>query len=300
MDLSKLKARIKDKVNSLKSGSKPITPKDGSNYYIVLPGWDENARENFFHDYGAHYANVDNGFSSVVCGYATFKQPCPVCDAIFRLQHEAGDNEEAKQTIQRLRAQQQFLLNVIDAGNMKNGQEPQIDILRVSKTTFDAILSVIDEWAEQVFDENNPIAIRIDRAGQGFNTKYTVTPSNKRVHIDAASVYKRLNNLDAWVADQVARNSADFQVSMNKVVASAGLLPAPSSNVVDATAVEKTPALIQAAAPAAVAASAAAVIASKAQPENELMKVSAEPAPNVEMVEVTDDDEAYLSMLDEI
>ena len=127
-----------------------------------------------------------------------------------------------------------------------------------------------------------------------------MTPSNKRVHIDAASVYKRLNNLDAWVADQVARNSADFQVSMNKVVASPGLLPAPSSNVVDATAVEKTPALIQAAAPAAVAASAAAVIAAKAQPENELMKVSAEPAPNVEMVEVTDDDEAYLSMLDEI
>lgn len=299
MDLSKLKAHIKNKANSLKSGNKPITPKDGSNYYVVLPGWDENARENFFHDYGAHYANIDNGFSSVVCGYATFKQPCPICDAIFKLQHEAGDNEEAKQAIQRLRAQQQFLLNVIDVGNMKSGQEPQIDILRVSKTTFDAILSVIDEWAEQVFDENNPIAIRIDRTGQGFNTKYTVTPSNKRVKIDSASVYKRLNNLDSWVADQVARNSADFQLTMNKVVASAGLLPAPASNVVDAQIVDKTPALIHAAAPAAVAAATVAAVASR-QPENELMKVSADPAPNVQMVEVTDDDEAYLSMLDEI
>ena len=48
-----------------------------------------------------------------------------------------------------------------------------------------------------------------------------------------------------------------------------------------------------------LAAATVAAVASR-QPENELMKVSADPAPNVQMVEVTDDDEAYLSMLDEI
>ncbi|WP_151708874.1 regulator [Acinetobacter brisouii] len=225
LDVTKLLATAKNKSNAIKSRADTYKLKDGANRIVLLAGWRKGEENVFYHDFGTHFIK-DSLESSAkpkatyLCLDKTYGRDCPVCEAIALMGQQATTDDQVE-LVKQCRANPQYLLNVLaldsDAPN-----DPQV--LSIGKIAFGAILDLLEEWGAAVFDPQNPQVITINREGKGFNTKYTVQVSPRKINMNATEVYGKIHNLDEFVAQE---NEENMKRALNAVKGMMGSLPAP-------------------------------------------------------------------------
>jgi hypothetical protein len=235
--LEKILATAKSKSEAIKNKAKTLKPTEGSNRYVILPGWRKGEEDVFFHDYGQHFVkNAEGKLEAIyMCMDKTHAESCPVCQAISQASASVTDDSQ----IELLKdastdKSQSFLLNVI-ALDSEDKESPQI--LEVRKTVFNQILELMVDWGAAMFDPNEPIVIKVNREGKGLNTKYTVAPTMTK-HPLKPAVFEKLNDLDDYT-----RKESDDQArrTISAVQNIVGILPpttAKSAPVREVSAVE--------------------------------------------------------------
>lgn len=237
LDPTKLLQTAKEKQNAIKSRKKTIKPKEGSNRYVLLPGWDwKNGKQDvWFHDFGTHFIKDEKGDlqSTYICLDRTYGRPCPVCQALKQLSPSVSSDAQIE-AIEESAARQSYLLNVL-ALDSDSPNEPQT--LEVGKKVFSAIFDVLAKWGARLFDPNGSQVIVINRSGVGKNTQYTVLPDAETKAVPPA-VYDKLPNLDEYVAQE---NEQELRKSLGNVQAIGGLLPDSSAPVTQPSALLVSP-----------------------------------------------------------
>ena len=195
MDMAKLYAKINAKKKEFVKNEKPMTPKLGINKFVLLPGWNPQAPELFWREFGAHYikdtSNKVAGFYP--CDEVIYGRECPVCQALANASRMTND-DATLDLIKQARAGRQFLVNAILIG--ENGNNPVVFAL--SKTAFEQLMNVIGAWGQAIFDPANPQVIQIERTGTGFETRYNMTVTPEKFPLPA-DVMSKVKNLDDYV-----------------------------------------------------------------------------------------------------
>lgn len=138
-------------------------PKEGRSLIRILPPVGD--MEFFFQEVGRHYDQKQ------YCPAITTEgaEECPICE-INEALYQAGEKEAAA----KFRATRAFWMNIIDRSNEDAG--PQIYTPGVQ--VFQSIVAFIsDPEYGDITDEEDGFDLKIDRKGQGIETKYTVLPS---------------------------------------------------------------------------------------------------------------------------
>ncbi|EPH1734967.1 regulator [Acinetobacter baumannii] len=226
LDPAKLMETAANKQNAIRSREKTLKPKDGSNRYVLLPGWGwkQGKQDVWFHDFGMHFIKDANGDlqSTYVCLDKTFGKDYPICGALKQAANIAT-TEAQVEALKECGSRQTYLMNVL-ALDSDRPNDPQI--LEVPKTVFSAIFDVLAKWGARLFDPNGSQVIVINRNGSGMNTKYTVLPDAETKPVPP-QVYEKLNNLDEYVSQE---NDERLQRSLGHVQQVVGLLPPAQSN----------------------------------------------------------------------
>lgn len=181
VNVENLLKQIKGKQNALKAGSfDSIKPKEGDNRMVLLGAWEDGGP--FWQDFAQHFIkDAPNGkpIAVYVCNSETFGEPCAVCQGLSELQRTVGaSNPAVAELLKEARGGKQFLVNVLALDSDKP-DEPQV--LQLSKTAFDQLLTALGDWAEQVFDPTSPQIINIHRSGTtAKDTRYTVQVTPKK------------------------------------------------------------------------------------------------------------------------
>ena len=156
--------KLLEKVQSLELGSSGFwKPPSGRSTIRILPPI--GTMEYFFMEVGQHFLEGTGTFyCPKICSDG--KDPCPVCDVNDAL-FQAGDKESAK----KFWAQRHFWCNVIVRGNEDAG--PQT--FTPGTMVFTSLVSLIsDPDYGDITDPDEGYDIKIERSGEGINTRYEV------------------------------------------------------------------------------------------------------------------------------
>lgn len=227
-NFAKLQELLKKKKASLKTAGKTIKPKAGKNRYVILPPWRGGDDMQFWHDFGAHYIKdeADQLQAVYVCASDTFGKPCTICNGLAEAQRTVGvSNPEVAELIKKAKSGMSYLVNVL-ALDTDTPDDPQV--LSLGKNAFGQLVTLMEEWGEQVFDPSNPLIVTIERTGTTVNdTRYTVQPSPQK-----HSFKKKVTpiNLDEFVAqeNEEAERKALLAIRSVAGLSSAPRLAAPS------------------------------------------------------------------------
>ena len=253
MDASKLLALARNKKAALKVAGSTVKPSDGKTTIRILPGWRENDRETFFHDFGQHFIkNAGDEIQAVyLCVDRTYGKPCPVCEGISIASGSTADTA-MKDVLKQASAVHRFLVNaiVISGGSDANLDRKKPAVFEIPKGVFDGILALVEEWGPDILDLEKGKNIIIERTGKAKNTKYTVSISPKGDPLPA-SILSQLNNLDDFVQQE---SSEKEQKALNAIRSVAGLLPPARTSTNDTPKTTSTRVATTNAAPIAAAA----------------------------------------------
>jgi hypothetical protein len=220
--MSKLQQMIADKQKAMaakKGRSKTFKPGGGKTRIRILPGWNADNPEQFWHDYGMHFVKNDKGALDAVylCVESTFGKECPICQAIGQGIKSSNDDEQIK-LLKQANAAQRYLVNVLVLSDAAKKDEPQI--MECGILVFEAICEVIAEYGD-ITQLSGGTDLVINREGTGqYDTKYTVLPAPKSVTVPPATA-ARVHNLDEYVAQE---NDAGRTKAITAVGRAAGLL----------------------------------------------------------------------------
>lgn len=228
--MSSLMDILRQKKNAMSRGGKTIKPNPGRNRYRILPGWrpaDEkgNVDPTFYHDFGQHYIKDTAGEMKAVymCVDKTYGRPCAICDHVSKAILSSPDDAVTK-ALEQAKSTQRILMNVLEL----DGEQPTTpQVLEIGPGIFGQIISLFDEWGEEMIDLASGQDIVISREGSGLSTKYTVQVASKSKPVDP-SVMKKITNLDEFVAqesEEVARRA------LGAVSSVSGVLPVPTRSV---------------------------------------------------------------------
>lgn len=197
MDYAKLLAKIQAKKKEFIKNEKPVGVKPGINKIILMPGWNKDAPEVFWREFGAHYIK-DAGTGKVAAYYPCDnviygRDDCPVCMALAQASRMTND-DATLELIKQARAGTQFLINAILIGENNNAPV----IMALSKTAFEQLMNIILSWGNAIFDPAQPQVIQIDRSGTGFDTRYLVSVTPEKFTLPADTMSK-VRNLDDYV-----------------------------------------------------------------------------------------------------
>lgn len=230
-NLKAIQELLKKKKASLKGAGKTIKPKQGKNNYVILPPWRGGEDGQFWHDFAVHYVKdaADNLQAAYVCVNETLGKPCAVCDALAAAQGTVGvANPETAELLKKAKAGTSYLVNVL-ALDSDTPDVPQV--LALGKSAFDNLLTVMEEWGDQIFDPANPQVVCIERTGTGMtDTRYTVQATSKR-HTFKTKVQPV--NLDQFVAQESEEGERKALYALrgiaNPALAAPGRASAPKS-----------------------------------------------------------------------
>ena len=224
IDFAALKAKLSQTKASLKKAGTTIKPKQGKNQYVILPPYKD---ADWFHTFGQHYIKdaTDKLAAVYVCADRTHGDNCPICNAMSEAQRTIGvANPEVAETIKKAYARQEFLVGVL-ALDSDTPNEPQV--LNLGKKAFEQLVTLVESWAEQVFDPTNPQIVVIERSGTGVNdTTYTVQPSPSR-HAFKKAV--KPIDLDEFVKMESEAAEKKALLALSNLASGAAALPAPTS-----------------------------------------------------------------------
>lgn len=214
VDTKSLLAKLAQAKKELVRNEKPVKPMMGATDIVLLPGWNPEHREVFWREFGGHYIKQGNKVVAFYpCDEVINNKPCPVCQKLAEAASMTTD-DATLQMIREARAGREFLMNAI----VLNSENKNPVVFSMSKTAFEQMIDVITAWSQAVFDEKTPMVIRINRAGTGYDTRYTVTIVNQQYPLPPDTMSK-LIDLDKYV-DQ--KTDSMLQKSMNAIASFAG------------------------------------------------------------------------------
>ena len=217
-----LKQKLAQAKKELVRNEKPVKPSMGATDIVLLPGWNPERREIFWREFGGHYIKQGNKVVAFYpCDDVIYNQPCPVCQKLAEAARLATD-DATMQAIREARSGHEYLVNAI----VLNTENKNPVVFSLSKTAFEQLIDTISAWSEAVFDEKNPMVVRINRSGTGFDTRYTVTCINQHYPLDP-SVMSKLIDLDKYV-DQKTESALQKSVAAIASLTGANMLSAPA------------------------------------------------------------------------
>jgi hypothetical protein len=192
-----LLAALKGAKTKYSNNAKAVKLKEGKTTIRILatPGV-------FWREVGVHWikgGEKEKPVAVVGCYDATKNEPCPICAAIAKASAAAVSDGEVKM-IADWKAGKGVLVNAL----IKDGpsKSDMAQVLELTPTTWGAIAGMMEEYeVTHGINVLDPIKGRdfvIERAGQGFNTKYTVIPSPVETPVSPA-VFEKLHDLDQWI-----------------------------------------------------------------------------------------------------
>lgn len=180
-NLAAIQELLKKKKAALKGAGKTIKPKQGKNNYVILAPWRGGGDGQFWHDFAVHFVKdaADQLQSAYVCVNETLGKPCAICDSLAAAQATVGAaNPEVAELLKKAKAGTSYLVNVL-ALDSDTPDVPQV--LALGKSAFDNLLTVMEEWGDQISDAASPQVVCIERTGTTMtDTRYTVQATSKR------------------------------------------------------------------------------------------------------------------------
>lgn len=129
----------------------------------------------FFVEVGQHYIDGSNYTCPAITSGG--EEKCPVCET-NELLFQAGEKSAAA----NYRVNQRFWMNVIDRKDEDSG--PQI--FTPGKMIFSALVALIsDPDYGAIDDEYDGFDVKIDKTGEGLDTKYSVLPARNPTPLSA-------------------------------------------------------------------------------------------------------------------
>lgn len=183
-----------------------VKPGMGKTRFRILPSWRGVSDTQFYHDFGQHYIRTSSDAKPIVyvCVEKTFSRPCVICDGL-RDGFSKVKDDASKKLIRDCFASNRILVNALEIDKDKSTPV----ILELSPTTFDKVIDIIQENADEdnedfniVTDMDNGVDIIITRSGTGLSTEYGVQPALKGSSPVNKSVLANINNLDQFVAQE--------------------------------------------------------------------------------------------------
>jgi hypothetical protein len=240
------------KAKHSRGGITPIKKvKEGKTKVRILPGLGPDGI--FWQDLGLHWIKPEpNGKPMAVAGCQdhTYDRPCPICTAIDKALKATSDDDQVK-LYKEWSARKEVLVNAIIRTGPDASEDPVV--LSLTSTTFTAICSMVEEYADEVgdiLDLENGMDFIIERTGKGLDTKYGVMPAPKSAPVPAGVMDKAIN-LAEFVEkeffsgkDTKALNAIATVSGVTPTVgyATKAMLTGPSGgSIVDAEVVEDTP-----------------------------------------------------------
>ncbi len=224
LNFEALKAKMAAKNKEFQTRERPVTPKAGDTSIVLMPGWNPENRETFWHEFGGHYIRGNDGKVGAFypCDSVIYNKPCPIC-AMLRKASAMTTDQAVLDQIKQMNANTVYLVNAIVLG--ENNNEPVV--FQLSKSAFEQLLNTIGAWMTAVFDEQNPQVLCIKRSGTGFDTKYLVSVTPEKFPLKP-DTYSKLKNLDEYVNQ---KTDTLMQKTANAISATLGVtmaLPAPT------------------------------------------------------------------------
>lgn len=229
--------------------TKIVKVKEGKTKVRILPGLGEDGI--FWQDLGIHWIKQEKNGKPVAvvgCHDHTYEQPCPVCTAIDKALKSATDDTEVE-LYKEWGARKEVLVNALIRSGSDASEDPVV--LSLTSTTFAAILSVIEEYADEmgnILDPDTGIDFVIERAGKGLDTKYTVMPAPKSTAVPKAALDKRIDLAEFVQTEFFGKDTK----ALNAIASISGVTPAishatkamltgPSAKIVDVEPTEDEP-----------------------------------------------------------
>lgn len=171
--------------------------KEGKTKVRILPGVAGDGI--FWQDLGVHWIKPEPNAKPVAvvgCYDHTYDKPCPVCTAIDKALKSTTDDDEVK-AYKEWQARKEVLVNALIRSGSDASEDPVV--LSITSTTFTAILSIIEEYADEfgdVLDLNTGMDFVIERTGKGLDTKYSVMPAPKSTAVPKGVMDKVIDLAD--------------------------------------------------------------------------------------------------------
>jgi hypothetical protein len=186
-------ARIRSTRQSYqRNENKTIKLKEGKTRVRILENPKDLMSMSFRHDVGIHWIKADRDgkpLAVVGCPDKTFQEECAVCTLIDKVIAHAPD-DETKELAKSWKPRRSVLLNVLIRDGENKSETPVI--LDVTVTTFDAIMSIYENYYEEnsssAFDPKTGIDLMIERKGKGLDTEYNVIQTSRSAPVPQSAI----------------------------------------------------------------------------------------------------------------
>jgi len=179
----------------------------------------------FWQDLGIHWIKEElNGkpVAVVGCHDHTYDQPCPVCTAVDKALKSTKDDDTLK-LYKEWGARKEIIVNaMLRSGPDASETDPVV--LSLTPTTFTAILSIIEEYADEVgniLDPETGLDLIVERTGKGLDTKYSVMPAPKSVAVPKGVMDKCVDLKELVEKEFFGREAK----ALNAIAAVSGVTP---------------------------------------------------------------------------
>lgn len=219
-----LQKLFKDTRNKLsRSTTRTYQIKEGKTRIRILQ---DPTKPKFWAELGVHWVKTETGGKPVAvvgCHDITYEAECPVCAAIEKGIHGAVDDDTLK-LFKEMKSRKRILVNALIRSGADASPDPVI--VELTPTTFTSILSIADEYGEDIgniFDAVAGIDLTIERKGKGFDTEYNVIPAPKSDSVDP-KVVARMHDLDEFIKGEYFRGEESKAIrAVNQLAGVSGL-----------------------------------------------------------------------------
>jgi len=192
--------------------------KKGITNVRILPPYSKAGK--WFRSISEHVVRTGEGWRTYTCPRSA-GQECPICDKGTELveRGKAEASEDLAEQGDALRPRRQFLSNVIcySSPDGNHNISKGIMVMKYGVTVKRQLLDLNQDeggW-QKITDEKAGVDLKIQRDGEGFNTKYSVLPQPNRTNIKEKLAEDNivLDNLNLHDLDKVfpVRSFEDLQ-----------------------------------------------------------------------------------------
>lgn len=199
-DISKLLAKVQ--TMDLSQSTFWKVPEGRSTFRILPP---TGTMEFFFVEVGQHYVGDSYYYCPVLCNEGNAKQyPCPICEVNEAL-YAAGEKEAAAD----FRVGRKWMMNIIERPATPGGEQGKPVMFVAGQSVMQTIISLVgDEDYGDITDPDIGWDIKIEKAGKGKETKYSVRPAAKSTPISvdreiATQIMAQAKDIAAYVAERL-------------------------------------------------------------------------------------------------
>jgi hypothetical protein len=207
--------------------------KNGATRIRILPGWDKENPELFYHDFGQHWIKDFEGnvITTVGDSYTTYGRECEVRNAIEAAMR-AAPTDEHKSKLKEMLAKPRILVNALILDD-KDVSSTEPVLVEFSSTQFDQILAhmqfILEETGDSMINIEKGYDITIEKEGKGLSTKYNFIVSRKATNVPFSSLDK-LINLETYVQSQFAAKMQKAIAAVRQLTGGANITVDPSMN----------------------------------------------------------------------